>query len=92
MDIRKKVEHAIPCEKAQVTADFEPLCDSVHLKRLPDEPNNGEKARQCTQNGLRDGLKKNDRQWHNVLELANGIVEHLSDDYSMIWRPVLQRA
>ena len=32
VDVRKKVEDAIPCEKAQVTTDFEPLCNSVHLK------------------------------------------------------------
>ena len=31
-DIPKKVEDAIPREKAQVTADLELLCDSVHLK------------------------------------------------------------
>ena len=32
MDIRKKVEDAIHREKAQVAANFEPLCDSIHLK------------------------------------------------------------
>ena len=48
VDVRKKVEDAIPREKAQVAADFELLCNSVHLKRLPDESNNSEKAQQCS--------------------------------------------